>query len=74
MPLQILLNGQPKALKASTEPTLLEFVTDLGLKPDRVAVEINGAIIRRSQWAAVRLADGDRVELVQFVGGGAPVR
>ena len=73
MSLNILLNGQPKSIEASTDPTLLQFVLNLGLQADRVAVEINGAIVRRNLWSETRLADGDRVELVQFVGGGVPV-
>ncbi|MGB6110813.1 MAG: sulfur carrier protein ThiS [Acidobacteriaceae bacterium] len=40
------------------------------LKADRVAVERNGDIVARATWADVRLEDGDKLEVVQFVGGG----
>jgi sulfur carrier protein len=40
------------------------------MKQDRVAVELNRAIVPRDQWAATGLSDGDRLEIVHFVGGG----
>ena len=46
---------------------LLQF---LGIAGERVAVEINRMIIRRAEWDNTPVADGDRVEIVQFVGGG----
>jgi len=42
----------------------------LGIGESRVAVELNGKIIRRAEWEQMRLSDMDRVEIVQFVGGG----
>jgi thiazole synthase len=42
----------------------------LGLDPAKVAVERNLAIVPRSTLADVQLADGDRLEIVHFVGGG----
>ena len=46
---------------------LLQF---LGITEERVALEINHKIIRRAEWDSVPVADGDHVEIVQFVGGG----
>ena len=46
---------------------LLQF---LGIAGERVAIEINRRIIRRTEWDNTPIADGDRVEIVQFVGGG----
>ena len=46
---------------------LLQF---LGIAGERVAVEINHMIIRRAEWDNTPVANGDRVEIVQFVGGG----
>ena len=46
---------------------LLQF---LGITEDRVALEINHRIIRRTEWNSAPVADGDHVEIVQFVGGG----
>jgi thiamine biosynthesis protein ThiS len=50
---------------------IADLVEALALKPERLAVELNRRIIRRSEWASTRLAEGDKVEIVHFVGGGA---
>ena len=71
MPLSIILNGQPRSFTTLPEsPNLEDLVSELGLKSDRVAVERNGEIVPRTDWSGVSLAEGDRLELVHFVGGG----
>jgi len=50
--------------------TLAGLVDQLGMKADRVAVELNRSIVARDQWDKTVLADGDRLEVVHFVGGG----
>jgi len=65
---QIKLNGEPKDLGEGT--TLLALVEQLSLAPERLAVELNREVIRRADWPSTVLADGDRVEIVHFVGGG----
>lgn len=62
------INGQAREFGAAA--TLEELIAELGLKQDRVAVEHNREIVPRAQWAATALADGDRLEIVHFVGGG----
>ena len=42
----------------------------LGMKSDRIAIERNGEIVRRSEWVATPVRSGDRFEIVHFVGGG----
>ena len=49
---------------------LENLIHELGLKSDRVAVEVNGEIVPRSSWAVAPVGEGDRLELVHFVGGG----
>lgn len=66
--MNILLNGDSRTLPAAT--TLLELLHHEGLAERRVAVEINGRIIPRSQHAQTRLNDGDLVEIVHALGGG----
>lgn len=66
--MQIQLNGQRHDLEG--EPTIDDLVATLGLTGRRIAVEVNEAIVPRSQHAATRLADGDRVEVVHAIGGG----
>ena len=50
--------------------TVAALVGQLGMKPDRVAVELNLEIVPRAQWEATLLKDGDKLEVVHFVGGG----
>ena len=70
----ITLNGNPHVLEEEHPQTLANLIKQLGFKPDRIAVELNGTIPPKLHWPAQELAEGDRVEIVQFVGGGAPVR
>jgi sulfur carrier protein len=64
----VVVNGERKELPART--TLRELVEELTPGPQRVAVELNGLVVRRSDWPATQLHDGDRIEIVHFVGGG----
>lgn len=66
--MQIHLNGEAYSLD---EPmTLTDLVERLGLAGKRLAIELNLEIVPRSQFAEIRLADGDRVEIVHAIGGG----
>jgi thiamine biosynthesis protein ThiS len=66
--LEIILNGQP--YNAVAGQSLLDLVRSLELEPERVAIELDGQIVKREQWAQTPLRAGARVELVHFVGGG----
>ena len=63
----IQLNGESRT---TTAPTIAALVRELGLAPEKVAVEHNGEIAPRSQLAEIALTDGDSLEIVHFVGGG----
>lgn len=66
--MKIELNGQARQLDhGATVSTLLAIE---GLQERRVAVEVNGEIVPRTQHAAHPLQDGDRVEIVHALGGG----
>jgi hypothetical protein len=41
------------------------------LPPARIAIELNKLVVRRDKWAQTTLAEGDRIEIVHFVGGGS---
>lgn len=70
-PLTIQINGQPRTFADLSSPSVLaSIVLALSLKGDRVAVELNGQIIPRGSWNQVQIAEGDRLEIVHFVGGG----
>jgi len=66
--MEIVVNGEPRRLAGSS--TLLDLLETLGLDPRTVVVELNRAIVRRPRLGETRLAAGDAVELVHFVGGG----
>jgi thiamine biosynthesis protein ThiS len=53
--------------------SVASLVAQLGMKPDRVAVELNLEIVPRTQWEMTTLQDGDKLEVVHFVGGGSAV-
>ena len=65
--MKITINGQEQSFAAITLAVLVE---QLGMKQDRVAVELNRHIVPRAEWAATHLAEGDHLEIVHFVGGG----
>lgn len=65
--MRLQVNGDTRDVTART---LLALVEELGLDPRKVAVERNLEIVPRSLHAGTELEDGDRIELVQFVGGG----
>jgi thiamine biosynthesis protein ThiS len=65
---EIVLNGQLRAIAEGQ--TLLDLVKSLELEPARVAMELDGRIVKRDHWAETPLHAGARLELVHFVGGG----
>jgi thiamine biosynthesis protein ThiS len=67
--MNLTINGEERVLP-SVE-TLAALVDRLGMKSDRVAIELNREIVPRGQWEQTALRDGDRLEIVHFVGGGA---
>ena len=66
--MRIQINGEERLFESPLK--LVDLLEQLGLKLDRVAVEHNLAIVQRPLWAETSLSDGDRLEIVQFVGGG----
>ena len=68
IPLHITLNGEQFELDRPDSVT--DLLTRLDIDPRRVAVEHNLAILKRQRFPEVVVADGDTVEIVNFVGGG----
>jgi thiamine biosynthesis protein ThiS len=66
---EIVVNGTARAAVPGTSVAAL--LKELGITAERVAVERNLDIIDRERWDETVLAEGDRVEIIQFVGGGA---
>lgn len=67
--MQIQINGEPRTIACVS--SLAALVESLGMKADRVAVELNLEIVPRAKWPETPIKDGDRLEIVHFVGGGA---
>jgi thiamine biosynthesis protein ThiS len=65
--MRVTINGEQREVDVST---VAELVAALGLKPDRVAIEQNLEIVSRGTWEVAAVSDGDRFEIVHFVGGG----
>ena len=65
--MRIEVNGEHREMEAGT---ILDLVETLGLNPKKVAVERNLEIVPRSLHGETALSDGDRIEIVQLVGGG----
>lgn len=63
------INAEPRNFPDGL--TLAALVAQLGMKADRVAVELNLEIVSRGNWEATPLKDGDKLEIVHFVGGGS---
>lgn len=71
--MQLHLNGEARTFPDPAPParfTLVALIEALGMKSDRVAVELNREIAARDRWSETYLKDGDRLEIVHFVGGG----
>ena len=66
--MHLFINGDEKSFADSL--SLAELIEQLGMKGDRVAVELNREIVSRAQWPETTLKDDDRLEIVHFVGGG----
>lgn len=63
------INGEDRDFTSVT--TLSDLISQLGMKADRVAIELNRNLVRRDQWSDTKLSNGDNLEIVHFVGGGA---
>jgi thiamine biosynthesis protein ThiS len=68
--LQVEINGEIRQLNYN-QIVLAELVRELALAPQRIAVEVNKRIVRRDEWEKTPINEGDRIEIVHFVGGGA---
>ncbi len=66
--MKLQINGEEKSFDSPL--TLAALIEGMGMKSDRVAVELNRDIVPRDRWAETALAEGDKLEIVHFVGGG----
>jgi sulfur carrier protein len=69
--MEIVLNGQPREVGLDPQMSTVDaLLVALEMKADRIAVERNGEIVRRTEWGTTLVQSGDRFEIVHFVGGG----
>ena len=68
MTIAISVNGKTRTLEA--ELSLQDLLQDLGMTTGRIAVELNGNIVPRSQFSSQRISNLDSIEIVQAIGGG----
>jgi thiamine biosynthesis protein ThiS len=69
--MKVFINGDSRDLSGT--PSLAELITQLDLPVARIAVELNREVVRRADWSSTILKEGDRIEIVHFVGGGVDV-
>jgi thiamine biosynthesis protein ThiS len=69
--MKLLINGEDRDFETGGVFSLSALVERLGMKSDRVAIELNRNIVPRDRWPDIQLKEGDRLEIVHFVGGGA---
>jgi thiamine biosynthesis protein ThiS len=64
----VTVNGEKRNFTPGT--TLSALVSELGLEPERLAIELDRQIVRRDRWNSATFDAGAEIEIVQFVGGG----
>ncbi len=66
--MRIQVNGEPREVDENL--SLPELIASLSLRPEQIAIELNKKVVRRAEWQATTLRNDDKVEIVNFVGGG----
>ena len=70
--MKLIVNGEDREFSSTL--TVASLLVQLGMKPDRVAVELNRELVSRERWDKTHLSDDDKLEIVHFVGGGLTAR
>ena len=66
--MKIFINGETK--EVAKELNLSELLRTFSLPQERIAVELNKEVVRKKDWENIKINDGDKLEVVHFVGGG----
>ena len=66
--MRLIVNGE--IFETSNAGTIMELLNELRIEAGQVAIEVNLSIIKKADYSTFRLNDGDKVEIVNFVGGG----
>lgn len=66
--IQLFVNGETQEFEK--DATVTNLLEKLGTSPERVAIELNLQVLDKQEYARTLLKDGDRLEIISFVGGG----
>ncbi|MEI1279226.1 sulfur carrier protein ThiS [Leptospira venezuelensis] len=66
----MIVNGKEFSIGELSSPDLFSLLESLKLKPETVAIQKNGEILKRDHWKNSFLEEGDKIEILKFVGGG----
>lgn len=66
--MKVFINGETREIQGETN--LSELLKQLSLPSERIAIELNKEVARRRDWENIQIKDGDKIEIVHFVGGG----
>ena len=66
--MKVLINGETKEI--SGELNLSELLKRFSMPSERIAVELNREVVRKKDWENTKITEGDRLEVIHFVGGG----
>lgn len=69
--MNLIINGEDRQFESAL--TISTLLDRLGMKPDRVAVELKRELVPRERWGTTQLSDDDKLEIVHFVGGGCSI-
>jgi thiamine biosynthesis protein ThiS len=72
--IRLTVNGKPREVEGDARLPLPQLLVAFEVNPKLVAVAINGDVIPKSDYDAAIVSDGDELEIVRMVGGGAPGR
>lgn len=66
--MQIFINGETKEI--SGEINVSGLLEHFSLPSERIAIELNREVVRKKDWGNIKVSDGDKLEIIHFVGGG----
>lgn len=66
--MKVLINGETKEI--SNELNLSDLLKHFSLPSERIAIELNKEVVRKKDWENIKIAEGDKLEVIHFVGGG----
>lgn len=66
--MKVFINGETREIESDLN--LQELLEHFSLPGERIAIEVNREVVRKKDWAEIRVRDSDKIEIIHFVGGG----